>query len=216
MSSATMMMKLGRLPSAARAQPRSGQQSVAAAAARSRCKKAPRGGRSGGRALRFHGVVFARHGRCKSRSFPRPLLLRLVQITLNGAGVDLRLRRLLCGKAAPFRGASALTNLLRAGWKAQPSSLRGGGGMRWAWPESQRLSAQQAAEPRRPLEELANLDSPCYLLLLTHFFQVVPSLNILIKMPPTTDRAWNPACLPSVVQYQSVSGTRVGVWFSQS
>ena len=72
----------------------------------------------------------------------------LVQIALNGAGVDLRLRRLLCGKAAPFRGACVVTNLLRAGWKAQPSSLRGGRGMRWAWPESQRLSAQQAAEPR--------------------------------------------------------------------
>ena len=27
-------------------------------------------------------------------------LTRLVQITLNGAGVDLRLRRLLCGKAS--------------------------------------------------------------------------------------------------------------------
>ena len=31
--------------------------------------------------------------------------------------------------------------------------------MRCAWPESQRLSARQVAEPRRPLEELANLDS---------------------------------------------------------
>jgi len=31
--------------------------------------------------------------------------------------------------------------------------------MLWVWPESQGLSAQQAAEPRRPLEELANLDS---------------------------------------------------------
>ena len=75
-------------------------------------------------------------------------LTRLVQITLNGAGVDLRLRRLMCGKAGPFRGASSLTDLLRAGWKAEPSSLPGGGDMRWAWPESQRLSAKQAAEPR--------------------------------------------------------------------
>jgi len=38
-----------------------------------------------------------------------------VQITLNEAAVDLRLRRLLCGKAAPYRGHSVRDNRLRAG-----------------------------------------------------------------------------------------------------
>lgn len=36
------------------------------------------------------------------------------------------------------------------------------------------------------------------------------------KTPPTTERAWNPTFFPSVVSYQSVSGTRVGVSLSQS
>src|SRR5579863_627237 len=53
-------------------------------------------------------------------------MTKLVQITLNGPAVDLRLRRLLCGKAEPFRGDWVQANLLRLGWKAEPSS-RGGG-----------------------------------------------------------------------------------------
>ena len=32
-----------------------------------------------------------------------------------------------------------------------------------------------------------------------------------MNTPPTTDRAWNPTCLPLSAQYQSVSGTRSGV-----
>jgi len=36
------------------------------------------------------------------------------------------------------------------------------------------------------------------------------SANSLTNMPPTTERAWNPCFLPSVVEYQSVSGTRSG------
>jgi hypothetical protein len=68
---------------------------------------------------------------------------RLVQITLDRVGDRLRLRRLMCGKAAPFRKACVLKNLLRAGWKAQPSSLRGGGRRLPHWPESRRLSARQ-------------------------------------------------------------------------
>ena len=31
-----------------------------------------------------------------------------------------------------------------------------------------------------------------------------------MNTPPTTDLAWKPAIRPSVTQYQSVSGTRVG------
>jgi hypothetical protein len=78
----------------------------------------------------------------------------------NPVGGNPRLRRSLCGKASPFRGTCVPNNFLRAGWKAQPSSLRGGGEKRLRRPESQRLSAQRAAEPRGPLEEFANLDSP--------------------------------------------------------
>ena len=47
-------------------------------------------------------------------------------------------------------------------------------------------------------------------------FQVSPSASILMKRPPTTERAWNPTSVPSVVQYQSVSGTRLGDWLAQS
>jgi len=51
-------------------------------------------------------------------------------------------------------------NFLRAGWKAEPSSRRGGGGRIVPGPESQRLSAQQAAKPHAALASLANMDSP--------------------------------------------------------
>jgi hypothetical protein len=57
----------------------------------------------------------------------RAIYYRLVQITRAPASYDVRLRRLPCGKASPFRRTTALVNLLRAGWKAEPSSLRGGG-----------------------------------------------------------------------------------------
>src|SRR4051794_5312426 len=40
------------------------------------------------------------------------------------------------------------------------------------------------------------------------------SPRALMKMPPTTERAWKPLCLPSVVIYQSVSGTRDVVSFA--
>ena len=36
-----------------------------------------------------------------------------------------------------------------------------------------------------------------------------------MNTPPTTERAWNPTILPSVSQYQSVSGTRVGDSWAQ-
>jgi hypothetical protein len=48
------------------------------------------------------------------------------QITFASVGHNLRLRRVTCGKALPFRQTLYLANLLRAGWKAEPSSLRGG------------------------------------------------------------------------------------------
>jgi hypothetical protein len=52
--------------------------------------------------------------------------------------VHLRLGRLMCGKASPFRRTRFLKNFLPAGWKAQPSSLRGGKGKVRTWPESRR------------------------------------------------------------------------------
>jgi hypothetical protein len=55
---------------------------------------------------------------------------------------SLRLRRLICGKALPFRKACLLKDLLPAGWKAQPSSQRGGGEGKHCL-ESQRLSAHR-------------------------------------------------------------------------
>ena len=64
----------------------------------------------------------------------------LTLVDFNG---DLRLRRLICGKASPFRWTRAPDNLLRAGWKAEPSSLRGAKRKVWNWPESRRLSARQ-------------------------------------------------------------------------
>jgi len=63
----------------------------------------------------------------------------LLQITLVTLGDDLRLRRLTCGKALPFRKTSELSNLLLAGWKAEPSSLRAGGNGVRHRPESRRL-----------------------------------------------------------------------------
>lgn len=48
-----------------------------------------------------------------------------------------------------------------------------------------------------------------------HFFHNSASRNSGMKSPPTTERAWKPTCLPSVVSYQSVSGTCVGVSFIQ-
>ncbi len=85
---------------------------------------------------------------CRAKSPRRPSALagasdKLVQITLDRVGDGLRLRRLMCGKASPFRGAGVLKNLLRAGWKAEPSSLCGGGRGLRHWPESRRLSARQ-------------------------------------------------------------------------
>ena len=49
---------------------------------------------------------------------------KLVQITVPPLPDDLRLRRLLCGKAPPFRGVRTPTNPLPAAWKG---SLPGGG-----------------------------------------------------------------------------------------
>src|SRR5579883_1049562 len=44
----------------------------------------------------------------------------------------------------------------------------------------------------------------------THFFQLGGSASSLIHNPPTTERAWKPRCLAFCVQYQSLSGTRLG------
>ena len=74
---------------------------------------------------------------------------RLVQITVGTPGDELRLCRLTCGKAAPFRRTADLNDLLGAGWKAQPSSLRRGGGKVWDRPESRRLSASRDGRAAR-------------------------------------------------------------------
>jgi hypothetical protein len=57
--------------------------------------------------------------------------------------VRLRLGRLLCGKALPFRSGKAITNLLRAAWKAEPSRRRGEEESGQAGPERRSLSAQR-------------------------------------------------------------------------
>ena len=85
--------------------------------------------------------------------------LKLVQITVTPLTGDLRLRRLLCGKAPPFRGGRTPTTPLRATWKAQPSKGRGGektsklGRKGGAFPHS------GAAEPNRIRPSSANWDS---------------------------------------------------------
>jgi hypothetical protein len=65
----------------------------------------------------------------------------LVQITLDPADGNLRLRRLLCGKASPFRGAEEEEGC-SLGRKAR------------GFPQS------GAAKPHSEVELLANLDSP--------------------------------------------------------
>src|SRR6185312_691648 len=49
-----------------------------------------------------------------------------------------------------------------------------------------------------------------------HFFQTARSDSSLMKTPPTTERAWNPTCFASFVQYQSDIGTRSGDAFKKS
>jgi len=54
------------------------------------------------------GIAWERHGR------ERRGTAMLVQISQRSARHDLQLRRLLCGKALPFRRAFVVTNLFRA------------------------------------------------------------------------------------------------------
>jgi hypothetical protein len=75
-------------------------------------------------------------------------LPRLVQIMLDPADGNLRLRRPLCGKASPFRDGGVPSNFLLAGWKAEPYSLRGGGRKKAALagkPEAFRTAGGRAA-----------------------------------------------------------------------
>jgi len=83
----------------------------------------------------------------------------LIQITLDPVSDDLRLRRLPCGKALPSRRACVQKILLRAGWKAEPSSLLGGEGRLRRWPESQRLSANQGGRAAFSPRWVSNLGS---------------------------------------------------------
>jgi len=79
----------------------------------------------------------------------------LVQITLHQVGLDPQLRpvpfgtglrRLLCGKAAPSRGAGVATNLIRGGPEGQsPSAQRRAGA---AWRHS---GSSPASHPRELL-----------------------------------------------------------------
>jgi hypothetical protein len=70
----------------------------------------------------LRGLTYLANLRLRTLSY-----LRLVQITFEPAGQDVRLRRLLCGKAAPFRRRVSKPNSFFAGWKAGPSSRRRGG-----------------------------------------------------------------------------------------
>ena len=83
-------------------------------------------------------------------------------MTLLSAGDDLRLRRLTCGKASPFRWTPEKYNLCLAGWEAKPPSQRGGGPKLQNRPESRRLSASQAAEPLETAMQAANLTAVGY------------------------------------------------------
>jgi tetratricopeptide (TPR) repeat protein len=64
----------------------------------------------------------------------------------------------LCGKASPFRGGT-LTNLLRAVWKAAPSRRRGERETGGPGRKARGFPHSGAAEPREPLEEVANLEN---------------------------------------------------------
>jgi len=71
---------------------------------------------------------------------------KFVRITRAVAGDNLRLRRVTCRKALPFRRTPSVDNLLRSGWEAQPPSRSGGGPRVPDWPESRRLSASQGGK----------------------------------------------------------------------
>jgi hypothetical protein len=83
----------------------------------------------------------------------------LVQITLVTVCDDLRLRRLTYGKPLPFRWASDRNSLVRAGWKAEPTSLRGRGRGVGTGRKAGGFPQVGAAEPRSALAWAANLDS---------------------------------------------------------
>jgi hypothetical protein len=82
----------------------------------------------------------------------------LVQITIDLMSDDLRLRRLLCGKALPFRRTSVLKNLYHEGWKAEPSSLRGGGKGCGIGRKGKAFPQGRAAEPHSARTSIVNLD----------------------------------------------------------
>ena len=75
-----------------------------------------------------------------------------------------------------------------------PIAALGVGMTCWRW-----FSPGLGAKGHHPLPLLSEEGSHYHSPLPAHFFQVASSVNILINMPPTTERAWNPACLPSVV-----------------
>ena len=87
---------------------------------------------------------------------------RLVKITLTPVGGNPRLRRPLCGKASPFRGNGVPNNSLRAGWKAEPSSRRGGRkDAAWAGkPEAFRTAGGRAALRAGTMGEIGQPCSP--------------------------------------------------------
>jgi len=106
-----------------------------------------------------------------SRVPAETLHLILVQISVNSVSPDQRLCRLTCGKALPFRRTGVLSSFYHAGWKAEPSSLHGGGRRLSRCPERPSLSASQAAEPRRMLEPVSELDS-------RHLNPALPSITL--------------------------------------
>jgi hypothetical protein len=84
---------------------------------------------------------------------------RLVQIKPSLVDDPLRLRRLICGKASPFRATGIRNNLIRAGWKAQPSSLCGQGRRAGIGRKAGGFPQGEAAERRGGTEWAANSDS---------------------------------------------------------
>ena len=83
---------------------------------------------------------------------------RLVQIAQQPTGPDARLRRLLCGKALPFRRMGTSDDLLHPGWQAEPSSLGGGKRGRRTVRIGGAFPQSGAAKPLVPPPEALNLD----------------------------------------------------------
>jgi len=111
------------------------------------------------------------------------------------------------------KGAVERFHVCIAGGLAGPQSPSLSGRF-WGMRRRRRLLDSSVLRIRTSLPSRDDLD--LYFTLPTHFFHVGASASILMNTPPTTDLAWKPTCVASVVQYQSASGTRVGESFAKS